>query len=346
MTEQLSNITAVSVSDTNASFSFVGGTFTLGPGPFADLSFSAQDDETDFASFSPQPSETQGPGRQTGQLFNAATGNTVSGVASLQQVLTLTDPATGNTVQVGRVRLTEDNNSFGNGALLGDVFIFDGPIDPNIVYNVTTINFSPGDGEANGVPYATFADSSLGGGAVCFEEGTFIRMEQGECPIELIKPGDRIQTVDGGVKEVLWHGHRFINEAAMRRNNSLKPVLIATGAIGNSRPLTVSQQHRITVGGKFVKAKDLPTIQGMRARIGYGRKQISYHHLLLEDHQVLLANGAEAESLYLGPVAQGWLKAGVYGTAGNDSFKYANASHAHICRPVIPRRHLAGMDMH
>jgi hypothetical protein len=28
---------------------------------------------------------------------------------------------------------------------------------------------------------------------------------------------------------------------------------------------------------------------------------VCYHHLLLEDHQVLLANGIPAESLFLGP---------------------------------------------
>ena len=87
---------------------------------------------------------------------------------------------------------------------------------------------------------------------------------------------------------------------------------LAAGSFGNSRDLRVSGQHLIMLSGAdcellfaeaevLVAAKDLLGLPGVtfdaRPRV------ISYHHLLLDRHQILLAEDAPAESLHPGPMA-------------------------------------------
>ncbi|SFJ50763.1 Hint domain-containing protein [Jannaschia pohangensis] len=344
MSTQLSNAVAVNISETTAQFSFVGGTFTLGSGPFTDRSLSVQDNDSNFDSFSPRPDETQGAGRQTAQLFDGAGGLSQSGVASLQQVITLTHPDTGATVQVGVVRVSIDDGSFGNGATLAEVFIFDGPIDPTVTYSVTAINYSPGNGPSNTYAYSTFSDGAVqSGGVVCFVAGTLIRTARGEVPVQSIRPGDRVQTVDHGLHEVLWCGNRRFDHLQLVRTPRLRPVRIAEGMVGNDRPLLVSPQHRIVVGDYFVKACDLPRIAGLSARIARGVAHVWYVHLLLEDHQVLLANGAQAESLLLGPMSRRIIgSGGMSHVIPTDAPRVRGLVHR-ICRPMLPRGHLSDM---
>lgn len=340
MAEVLTNVTVIDVSETNSSFSFVGGTFTIGNGPLTDLTLSAQDDDTDFSSLSTQPAEARGSGRQTAQVTDDA-GNEVAGVASLQQVLTLTHPDTGETIRVGRIQIREDDGSFGNGAVLTEVFIFDGPIDPNVTYDVTAIEHSPGNGPGSSYSYSEFADDgSGGGGAVCFAEGTLILTKGGYLPIEHLAQGAKVQTVDGGLKEVLWHGTRPVGPREMAGDPTLRPIRLAPGAVGNFRPLLVSQQHRIALDDRFVKAKHLPRIRGLRARIAGGVHRIVYHHLLLEEHGLLLANGTEAESLFLGPIAQDVLNSGSFGSFETLEALTLGGGHSGLCRPELKRNAL------
>ncbi|MFD0979750.1 Hint domain-containing protein [Tropicimonas aquimaris] len=144
----------------------------------------------------------------------------------------------------------------------------------------------------------------------CFLAGTLIATPQGEVPIERLSAGDSVVTASGRVARILWAGARRVPAASLRRDASLRPVVIGVGVLGNDRPLTVSQQHRILVtGGRvqlwfgleevLVPAKAL-LVSG-RARLMGDDAGIVYHHLLLEQHDILLANGVAAESLFLGP---------------------------------------------
>lgn len=345
MAEQLTDVTVVSISETDSQFSFVGGTFTLGGGPFTQQTFAAQDDDPEFSSISPQPGETQGAGRQTGQIRDADGTVTGNGIASLEQVITLTHPETGETIEVGRIKLTEDDGSFGNGAVLGEYFIFSAPIDPNVTYQVTSINYSPGDGPANSYAYSEFSGSGVQRNeTVCFASDTLIRTARGEVPIQALRSGDRVQTVDAGLKPVIWHGHTAISAAALQQHDHLRPVHIKVGAFGNDRPLLVSQQHRIGFRGQLIKAKHLPMIGGLPVRIARGLRKISYHHLLLEDHQILIANGVEAESLFLGSVSLRILAS--RGTIfDGPNLRLSGLVPGRTCRPVLPRHRVAQMTI-
>ncbi|WP_299723844.1 Hint domain-containing protein [uncultured Tateyamaria sp.] len=346
MTDRLVNELAINVDEIDTPFYFEGGTFSLGGGPFTEQSFSAQDDDVEFSSLSTQSSEANDAGRQTGQLRDGDGNVTADGVASLQEVIYLTDPDSGATVRVARIRLSEDDNSFGSGAELGDVLVFDGPIDPNITYTVTSIDYQPGDGPDHRYEYSEFSGGSVeSSGAVCFAAGTRILTAHGECPVELLGPGSLVQTVDGGLKRVLWAGSTRITRAELRHDVTLRPVRIEAGALGNTAPLLVSQQHRIEIRGELVKAKHLPFIPGLRARFANGIKEVRYHHILLEDHHMLIANGIEAESLFLGPETLRVLHRRRLMPARFAEFDRQEIRHE-ICRPLAKRHRLPQLFGH
>ncbi|SNS44817.1 Hint domain-containing protein [Tropicimonas sediminicola] len=144
----------------------------------------------------------------------------------------------------------------------------------------------------------------------CFLAGTLIATPQGEVPIERLSAGDRVVTASGRVARILWAGARRVPAASLKRDPRLRAVVIGEGALGNDRPLTVSQQHRVLVAGGCVElwfgleeilvpAKAL--LASGRAWLMGDGEAITYHHLLLEQHDVILANGVAAESLFLGP---------------------------------------------
>jgi len=178
-------------------------------------------------------------------------------------------------------------------------------------------NFNPQIGDDLAVTtFSTFVETDYGdlGSAVCYAEGTRILTAQGEKPIETIRQGDRIQTMDSGVSDVLWIGKRALAHQDLVAAQALQPVLIAPGLLNNDTALTVSQQHRIllpdqlarSIGGTaecFVKAKHLALCLPQYAAVMQHCKSVTYYHLLLAQHEVIFANGLSSESLFPGPVA-------------------------------------------
>jgi hypothetical protein len=150
----------------------------------------------------------------------------------------------------------------------------------------------------------------------CFTRGTRIATPDGDRPVERIRPGDWLSTLDNGPQQVRWVGMRRIEAAEIRANPRLWPVRIAAGALGPGMPhadLVVSQQHRILVRspiamrmtGKpevLVAARHLVGLPGID--LVRDAQHVEYWHILLDRHEVLMADGAAAESLYLGEQVQ------------------------------------------
>ena len=146
---------------------------------------------------------------------------------------------------------------------------------------------------------------------ICFAAGTGIRTPSGERLIESLKVGDWVSTADNGAKRIRWIGARTLGAAELTALPHLRPVHIARGVLGNERALTVSPQHRMLIDGAsvdmafgeremFAPAKALTGRQGVTAG---GIRPVTYMHLLFDDHEVLWANGARAESLHPGDEA-------------------------------------------
>ncbi|WP_027243986.1 choice-of-anchor L domain-containing protein [Leisingera daeponensis] len=139
----------------------------------------------------------------------------------------------------------------------------------------------------------------------CFLRGTLIRVPGGEVPVEDLRPGMEVLTLDNGPQVLQWTGSR--RTACTART---APIRFAAGSFGNSCDLYVSPQHRMVVSGPLaellfgepevlVKAKDL--VNGTTIRPALELEQADYFHLLFGSHQILWANGALSESYQPGP---------------------------------------------
>ena len=139
---------------------------------------------------------------------------------------------------------------------------------------------------------------------VCYARGTRIETADGPRPIETLRPGDLVRSLDRGLRPVLWTGGR-----SMLGVGRAAPVEIAAGTLGATAPLCVSRQHRILVSGAdvellfgsaqvFVPAIHL--VAAGLARLGPPRP-VSYFHLVLDRHEVIFAEGLASESLLIPP---------------------------------------------
>ena len=150
---------------------------------------------------------------------------------------------------------------------------------------------------------------------VCFASGTLIDTPLGPVPVERLEPDDLVLTMDRGAQPIRWVESAHLGPERLADNPKLCPVEIAKGALGPnlpSRTLRVSPQHRMLVNGPLVELLfgetetlvaachlvGLPGIRMIKPQDG-----VTYVHVLLDDHEILFAEGAPSESLYLGDEA-------------------------------------------
>ncbi|MBY5932273.1 Hint domain-containing protein [Tateyamaria omphalii] len=149
---------------------------------------------------------------------------------------------------------------------------------------------------------------SLGGTVVCFASGMMIETPDGPRAIEMLGDGDLVLTADAGPQPILWTGCTTVAAIA-----DLAPIVVTAGTLGNDADLVVSPQHAILLTDwraellfgqdeVLVRAKDLLCMDGVYRKTG-GR--VTYHHILLNQHNVVQAHGIWSETLYPGSVAMG-----------------------------------------
>ena len=149
---------------------------------------------------------------------------------------------------------------------------------------------------------------------VCFAGGTRIRVPGGERPVEALQIGDLVETAEGP-KPLRWIGRRRVTRAEQIEDVRFRPVLIRAGALGRglpSRDLLVSRQHRMLAaspvaermfdsGAVLIAAHLLTGLPGVG--IAPPVEDLRYFHLMFDAHELVWANGAPSESLYLGQEA-------------------------------------------
>ncbi|OYU16599.1 MAG: hemolysin, partial [Rhodobacteraceae bacterium PARR1] len=144
-------------------------------------------------------------------------------------------------------------------------------------------------------------------GVPCFTAGTMIATPQGEVPVESLRIGDEVLTRDHGAVPILWAGGRHLDRETLAAQPDLCPVVIRENALGCHGQVMVSPQHAIlaqtTQGERLVRAKHLADLGDPSFRRARGKRQVSYHHILLPQHGIVTANGLAAESMYPGPIA-------------------------------------------
>ncbi|WP_036712734.1 Hint domain-containing protein [Paracoccus sanguinis] len=150
---------------------------------------------------------------------------------------------------------------------------------------------------------------------LCFAADAMIETERGPVAAGDLAVGDLVVTRDAGLQPIRWIGTRRLDAATLAAWPQMRPVRIRAGALGRGVPsadLDVSPQHRVLVRSRIaqrmfgtdevlVAAKQLLQIEGIDV-VADGA-EVTYVHFLFDDHQIVISNGAETESLYTGAEA-------------------------------------------
>jgi hypothetical protein len=137
----------------------------------------------------------------------------------------------------------------------------------------------------------------------CFAEGTQIATPAGEVAVEALRAGEWVQTASGRSAEVLWVGRRRLNPRSHTDPTRAQPVCVAAGAFGEALPaqtLRLSPEHAVFVRDVFIPVRHL--VNGTSI-VAEEVAEVTYYHVALATHDVLLANGLPSES---------WLDTGVH----------------------------------
>jgi autotransporter passenger strand-loop-strand repeat protein len=140
------------------------------------------------------------------------------------------------------------------------------------------------------------AGLDITGYAPCFLTGTRIATPEGEVAVEDLHEDDLVLTASGKAKPVRWIGYRHVIAAELPDAHLYAPIVIEAGAIAEGKPardLFVTPDHAIFVEGRLVPVKLLVNGTTIRQE---PRAEYSFYHLELDRHDLLLAEGLEAES--------------------------------------------------
>lgn len=237
---------------------------------------------------------TGGDGADRFDLLQADTGDRITDFN-----LTLTNSRTEDQLDVSALQ-----NAQGAGVKAWDVSVTDDG------HGNTLLTFPQGESLVlQGVSPAQVSSPGMlaAMGVPCFVAGTRIATPDGPRRVETLVPGDRVVLATGGSAPVLWHGQRSLSAAELASQPGWRPVCLKAGHHGATADLFLSPQHAVAVdlpeaGRALIRASHLAAM-GWGARIALGQRKVTYHHLLLPQHSLLLAEGVVAESLYPGPQA-------------------------------------------
>ena len=131
----------------------------------------------------------------------------------------------------------------------------------------------------------------------CYCRGTLILTDAGEVPVERLAVGDRLVTASGGLRPIIWIGRRSYSGRYANANCEVLPVCFKAGSLSDgvpARDLWVSPKHAIFVDDVLVPAEDL--VNGVSIVKAERVEDVHYVHVELESHDVIVAEGALAET--------------------------------------------------
>ncbi len=154
------------------------------------------------------------------------------------------------------------------------------------------------------------------GGTTGFAPGTMITTLNGKRAIEALRAGDRILTRDRGFQPLIWSGKRTLSCPLEMHQHASYPVKIEAGALSPGLPdrdLVVSAGHRLLTTEETLIASVIEHEALIEARDLVGKPgvdvaptaEVTYIHLMLEYHELILSDNAWSESLHFAPCAPG-----------------------------------------
>ena len=145
---------------------------------------------------------------------------------------------------------------------------------------------------------------------ICFCRGTDILTPDGYRKIETLRIGDLIINEMGAAKPIRWISYTTASIMEMFRDPNRRPVRIPANAIEPGVPssdLFVSAQHRVVLEDAsaellFGQNKVLAIAKhlvGSIAEWAMPASTVEYYHLLLDSHDIVIANNLASESFQL-----------------------------------------------
>lgn len=310
--------------------SWIGETFTFNGG--AASLVEVNDDDDDF-----EDSYVETGGASTLAQDITINGVTYTAGSVVQNEFSMTD-ASGNQVWVVAI----------NGTNVG--FAYPEGKPPTASEAFTASQGYDGDGADSGD--GSTSSTVAYGDVICFTPGTRILTPQGYRRIERLQPGDEVITQDAGAQAIVWMSFRTIDYT--RNPDVARPVQIKRGSLTSDLPLRdmiVSPQHRLVFEDDsgprrkevFIPARALNTLPGVR--VMQGKRAVTFVHLALSRHHILLAEGVRTESCYIAKAAYfaatrseqkkllralpdvGLLTGGSYGPLARPSLTVSDAKH-------------------
>lgn len=139
------------------------------------------------------------------------------------------------------------------------------------------------------------------GELACFVRGVEVDTASGPCPIEDIREGDLVHTLDNGLQPV-----RRVLSKKVDGSGALAPVVFRAGTIGNVRDLFVSPNHRVLLTGWQAEllTGDVEALASARDLVNdasiyrHPMAEVEYFHLLFDRHEIIMTEGAATESYH------------------------------------------------
>lgn len=131
----------------------------------------------------------------------------------------------------------------------------------------------------------------------CFAGGTRLDTQGGSIAVEDLQIGDLVLTASGRLRPVRWIGRRQLDMTRHVEPRKVQPIRISAGALAAGLPrrdLLVSPDHAMLLDGLLIPARLL--LNDVTIRREERWRSVTYFHVELDSHDVLLAEGAAAES--------------------------------------------------
>ncbi len=133
--------------------------------------------------------------------------------------------------------------------------------------------------------------------APCFAAGTSLATLTGAVAVDRLRPGDLLRTAGGALRPVRWIGHRSIDLTRHPDPRRAQPIRIRADAFADgipARDLLLSPDHAVFDRGRLIPIRLL--VNGATITRETRRRKITYYHVELDSHDLLLAEGLPAES--------------------------------------------------
>lgn len=258
--------------------------------------------------------------------------------------LILQDPVSGQTWVVIGYNVNNSNPAFGT--IEGLAFIGPPAGWPPVGTPLIVVSASEGPGSAGqaATAYGSYVAPP------CFTPGTRIQTATGLRRIEDLRPGDLVQTRDDGLQTVRYVSRTHLSQRRLLAEPQHRPIRFASAGLGpgaGGRDLVVSPNHCLLQSGPgcalhFGQPEVLVAAQDLRSGTIIPAEAcpfgVTYLHLILDRHHLLLADGVWSESFLVGP----WVFAGAPARLQSDLArvlpglgKPGGADWQHTARPVI-----------